>query len=163
MYYYNCFYERLFDIHPLARDLFKDFNSQGKFLVKMISLSPSEKADPDKYEKTLVKLAEMLFWSICKCIDSVLYTMEVHEAWVKIYSRMLKTMVPVAVAHELKNRSAQEKRFFVHNNNFGISNAKENVPNSLATDKQQATVRAALLPTLATFLTVLSMRFKVLY
>lgn len=59
MYFYNSFYERLFDIHPMSRALFKDMSSQGKFLVKMISLSLSEKADPVKYEKTLVKLAEI--------------------------------------------------------------------------------------------------------
>lgn len=59
MYFYNSFYDRLFDIHPLAKDLFKDMRSQGKFLVKMISLALSEKSDPVKYEKTLAKLAEI--------------------------------------------------------------------------------------------------------
>lgn len=59
MFFYNSFYERLFDIHPMAKELFKDMSSQGKFLVKMISLSLSEKADPVKYEKTLIKLAEI--------------------------------------------------------------------------------------------------------
>ena len=59
MYFYSSFYERLFDIHPLAKDLFKDMRSQGKFLVKMISLALSEKSDPVKYEKTLAKLAEI--------------------------------------------------------------------------------------------------------
>ncbi len=59
MYFYSSFYERLFDIHPLAKNLFRDMRSQGKFLVKMISLALSEKADPVKYEKTLAKLAEV--------------------------------------------------------------------------------------------------------
>ncbi|RYH04780.1 hypothetical protein EON65_46520 [archaeon] len=59
MFFYNSFYGRFFDIHPVARDLFKDMSSQGKFLVKMISLSLSEKADPQKYENTLIKLAEI--------------------------------------------------------------------------------------------------------
>lgn len=59
MYFYNSFYARLFDIHPLAKDLFKDMRSQGKFLVKMISLSLSENSDKDKYDKTLFKLAEI--------------------------------------------------------------------------------------------------------
>lgn len=40
-----------------------------------------------------------------------MYTYDVHQAWVKIYSRMLRIMVPVAVAHELRDGSAQEKRF----------------------------------------------------
>lgn len=58
-YFYSKFYERFFDIHPLARDLFKDVNQQGHFLVKLISLSLSEKDDPVKYEATLVKLVEI--------------------------------------------------------------------------------------------------------
>lgn len=59
LFFYDTFYQRLFDIHPLARDLFKDAKSQGKFLVKMISLSLSEHNDVVKYEKTLIKLAEI--------------------------------------------------------------------------------------------------------
>lgn len=43
-----------------------------------------------------------------------MYTPEVHLGWVKIYSRMLRTMVPVAVAYELKDGSAQQKRFLSH-------------------------------------------------
>ena len=59
MYFSHNFYERLFNIHPLARDLFKDMKSQGKFLVKMISLSLSELTDSDKFKQTLIKLAEI--------------------------------------------------------------------------------------------------------
>jgi hypothetical protein len=59
MFFYNVFYARLFDIHPLAKDLFKDVQSQGKFLVKMISLSLSEKNDSAQFKKTLQKLAEV--------------------------------------------------------------------------------------------------------
>lgn len=59
VYFYNSFYTRLFDIHPLAKELFRDKNTQGKFLVKMISLAMSEDEDRSKYELTLVKLAEV--------------------------------------------------------------------------------------------------------
>ncbi len=59
MYFAEVFYARLFDVHPMARNLFRDMKSQGKFLVKMISLSLSEKTDPDKFEYTLMKLAEV--------------------------------------------------------------------------------------------------------
>lgn len=58
-YFYELFYNRLFDVHPGARDLFKDIQSQGKFLVKMISLALSEKVDPQKYHTTLTRLAEI--------------------------------------------------------------------------------------------------------
>ncbi len=59
MYFSDCFYARLFDVHPMARNLFRDMKSQGKFLVKMISLSLSEVADAEKFTRTLEKLAEI--------------------------------------------------------------------------------------------------------
>ncbi|RYH04781.1 hypothetical protein EON65_46525 [archaeon] len=58
-------------------------------------------------------MGEVLFWSIKQCVGAM-YTPEVHLAWVKIYSRMLRTMVPVAVAYELKDGSGQQKRFLNH-------------------------------------------------
>jgi hypothetical protein len=58
-FFYDSFYTRLFDIHPLARALFKDTKSQRNSLVKMVSLGLSEAADVGRYEKTLVMLAEI--------------------------------------------------------------------------------------------------------
>lgn len=147
VYFYNSFYARLFDIHPLAKELFRDVKSQGKFLVKMISLSLSEDQDPKKYESTLIKLAEVhndrgvkaveyglvgevLFWSIRQTVGPTMYTYDVHQAWVKIFSHMLKVMVPVAVAYELQDGSAQEKRFL--GENIGLSGAEEHVLNDLS-------------------------------
>ncbi|RYH01307.1 hypothetical protein EON65_48475 [archaeon] len=40
--------------------------------------------------------------------------------------------VPIAVAYELKDGSAQEKRFFAHNNDFGMSADEEMVMNTMA-------------------------------
>lgn len=131
MYFSHCFYARLFNIHPMARDLFKDMKSQGKFLVKMISLSLSEINDGAKFEQTLVKLAEIhnergvkaveygvvgevLIFAIRQTVGPDAFNPNVHIAWVKIYSRMLKTMVPVAVAHELRDNSAQQRRFLTN-------------------------------------------------
>lgn len=131
MYFSHCFYARLFNIHPMAKDLFKDMKSQGKFLVKMISLSLSEMSDAEKFEKTLIKLAEIhndrgvkaveygvvgevLIYSIRQCVGVDAFTSTVHLAWIKIYSRMLRTMVPVAIAHELQDSSAQQKRFLTN-------------------------------------------------
>lgn len=56
-------------------------------------------------------VGEVLFWSIKQCIGLDLYSPEVHTSWVKVYSRMLTTMVPVAVMHEMKDNSAQTRRF----------------------------------------------------
>ena len=60
IFFYDSFYARLFDIHPMSKDLFKSgMKSQGKFLVKMISLALSELDDPEKFNASLVKLAEI--------------------------------------------------------------------------------------------------------
>jgi hypothetical protein len=70
-------------------------------------------------------VGEVLFWSIRAIVGAEAYTYDIHQAWVKIYSRMLRTMVPVAVAHELKDGSAQEKRFF--GDTIGLSAMEESI------------------------------------
>jgi hypothetical protein len=47
-------------------------------------------------------VGEVLFWSIKECIGEVAYTRETHRVWCKIISRMMFTMLPIAVAFELK-------------------------------------------------------------
>jgi hypothetical protein len=82
-------------------------------------------------------VGEVLFWSIRLCTGPTVYTYDVHQAWVKIYSRMLKTMVPLAVAHELRDGSAQEKRFL--GDSIGLSLAEESCLNDFeATQKSTA-------------------------
>lgn len=77
-FFYDSFYLRLFDVHPLCKQLFKKgMKSHGKFLVKMISLALSELDDPDKFDKNLVKLSEVHFQRgvkavECKCKNSAL-------------------------------------------------------------------------------------------
>lgn len=56
-------------------------------------------------------VGDVLFWAIRHCIGDGAYTYGVHGAWIKIYSRMLRSMVPVAVAYEMRNGNAQIKRF----------------------------------------------------
>jgi hypothetical protein len=59
-YFYDSFYARLFELHPLAKGLFKSgIKSQGNFLVKMISLALTELNESLKLKNTLVKLAEV--------------------------------------------------------------------------------------------------------
>ncbi len=59
-YFYDIFYQRLFDVHPMARSLFKrGIKSQGKFLMRLITLALSEIKDPVKWNQSFVKLAEM--------------------------------------------------------------------------------------------------------
>ena len=119
MWFYDIFYKRLFDVHPSCKHMFAGgIKQQGKFLVRMLSLALSELADPSKFDATLVMLAkqhcdrgikaveygvvgEVLFFTLRFVLGSA-FTERVHAAWVKIFCRMLKTMVPVAIAYELQ-------------------------------------------------------------
>jgi hypothetical protein len=59
-YFFDLFYQRLFLVHPMARSLFKrGIKSQGKFLVRLITLALSEIRDDVKWNKSFTKLAEM--------------------------------------------------------------------------------------------------------
>lgn len=75
-FFYDAFYKRLFDIHPTCRHMFKSgMRSQGKFLVRMITLSLTELDDPEKFDQTLIRLAEIHYargvkTAECKCIVS---------------------------------------------------------------------------------------------
>lgn len=56
-------------------------------------------------------VGEVMFWTIKTCIGEEAFDKSVQTAWVRIFSRMLKIMVPVAVAHELRNGGdAQSER-----------------------------------------------------
>ena len=74
-FFYDSFYFRLFDIHPMCRGLFKNgMKSQGKFLVKMISLALSELDAAEKFDKNLSKLAEVHFQRGVKTVECKLFS-----------------------------------------------------------------------------------------
>ena len=126
MFFFDNFYSRLFDVHPMCRPMFKaGLKSQGKFLVKMISMALSMIDDHQKFNQTMVKLtethnergvkaieygivAEVLFWTVRRCLGTA-YDKTVHSIWVKVVSRMLKIMVPVAVAYEIQSEGVNQK------------------------------------------------------
>jgi len=131
-FFYDSFYARLFDIHPMSRELFKDVKAQGKFLVSMITLSLSELDNPEKFNTALVKLAEVhyhrgvkaseygivgevLFWALRQVVGTEFYTDKMHSAWVKVYSRMLRVIVPVAISWELERGSSKVQSTRVSN------------------------------------------------
>jgi len=132
-FFYDSFYARLFDIHPMSRELFKSgMKAQGKFLVSMITLSLSELDNPEKFNTALVKLAEVhyhrgvkaseygivgevLFWALRLVVGTELYTDQMHSAWVKVYSRMLRVIVPVAISWELERGSSKVQSTRVSN------------------------------------------------
>uniref|UniRef100_A0A7S0SYC4 Globin domain-containing protein n=1 Tax=Chromulina nebulosa TaxID=96789 RepID=A0A7S0SYC4_9STRA len=136
MFYYDTFYARFFDVHPMSRAMFKSgLKTQGKFLVKMITLCLGEidDADSSKFVNTLVNLTEshnargvksieygivgeVLFFTLKHCLGVSIYTKDIHEAWVRIFSRMLTVIVPVAVSFEIKTGGqAQRDRVIAEN------------------------------------------------
>jgi hemoglobin-like flavoprotein len=116
-WFYVSFYERLFDVHPLSRKLFTTtVNSQGKFLVMMISSCLKQLDHPERFASSMITLAEkhcekgvrsneygivgdVLFYTLQKCLGES-YDDQTERAWIKIYSSMLKHIVPRALHHE---------------------------------------------------------------
>lgn len=116
-WFYSVFYARLFNIHPMCRPLFTSgIVSQGKFLVKMVSLILNSVKKKEKFVKTMEDLAmrhcergirgvefgvvgDVLFYSLQKTIG-ITYTLEVETAWKKIFSSMLAIIVPLCIEYE---------------------------------------------------------------
>mmetsp|Transcript_9930 Transcript_9930/g.10431 ORF Transcript_9930/g.10431 Transcript_9930/m.10431 type:complete len:223 (+) Transcript_9930:107-775(+) len=118
VWFYSVFYERLFNVHPLCRPLFtKGIESIGSFLVQMVSMSLGQLRDPSKFKKTMTSLAarhcergvkaseygvigEVLFYTLKKCLGDETYTTEIDTAWKKVFSVMLREIVPLVVNYE---------------------------------------------------------------
>jgi hypothetical protein len=107
--------------------LFKDgLVTQGRFLVKMITLILSELNNDQKFNDVLYKLVvvhnskgvkaseyglvgEVLFYALRKCIGEA-YTVQLSRIWIKIFSRMLRVIVPKAIALELASAGDNQDR-----------------------------------------------------
>ena len=60
-------------------------------------------------------IGEVLLYTVKTCVGPIVYTETVHNGWAKIYSKMLDTIVPIAVTFELDHKNwasqAADKRF----------------------------------------------------
>jgi len=56
-----------------------------------------------------------LFWALRLVVGTELYTDQMHSAWVKVYSRMLRVIVPVAISWELERGSSKVQSTRVSN------------------------------------------------
>lgn len=128
MFFYDTFYRRLFDVHPMCKAMFKSgMKAQGKALVKIVTLSLSMFHEDARFDAVLAKLAtvhnergvkaveygimgESLIWALSKVLGAATFTPAVMTAWIRVYCRMLKVMLPLAVTHELDHGEAQKKR-----------------------------------------------------
>jgi hemoglobin-like flavoprotein len=105
----------------------KGIESVGAFLVQMVSMSLSQLRDPTKFKKTMTSLAarhcergvkaseygvigEVLFYSLKKCLGEETYTTSVEISWKKIYSVMLREIVPLVVRYERTGKFIDESR-----------------------------------------------------
>ena len=108
--------------------MFKNgLKSQGKFLVKMISLSLSMLNEQEKFELVIRKLAEVhnergvkaveygimgevLLWSLNHVLGPDIFNIACKKAWIRIFCRMIRIMIPLAVHYEIENGEAQRAR-----------------------------------------------------
>ena len=80
-----------------------------------------------------------MFWTLDHCLGKDIYDANCHLCWVKIFSSMLRVIVPVAVAHELASNEAQKNRVVDHKAAFGY------VPSDMSL-KEQCPLNPSILP-----------------
>ena len=104
IWFSEVFYERLFEVSPPSRPLFKNnLQRQGKMLVGLITTSLGLLNSIDKLVPTLIDLAsrhtkygvvasqygtlgDVLFWTLRHCLGEDSFNNDTATAWVKIYS-----------------------------------------------------------------------------
>ena len=63
-------------------------------------------------------VGEALFWSLRETLGKEFYNLHLHQIWVKIYSRMLRTIVPIAMKAEISG--AGNGRVFESISHYGV-------------------------------------------
>lgn len=59
-YFYDLLYNRLFEVHPACRSLFRrPIHKQGSFLVRMISMMIAEWGDDAKWKKSIENMTHI--------------------------------------------------------------------------------------------------------
>jgi len=69
-FFYDQFYVRLFDIHPICRHLFRNgMKSQGTCVFRMMSLALSELDNPKQFKETLQVLVKVHYGRGVKAVE----------------------------------------------------------------------------------------------
>lgn len=159
--FYYTFYTRLFDVHPIAKTLFhRSINKQGTFFVRFISMAISQLDDEEKWTKSFTNLTEIhnkmgvkaieygiagdvLLHGIQVCVGPLVYNELVHNGWTKIYSKMLDSIVPLALKFEFDHanlaNAAATKRFKENSKNSAmISVSHHQDPSNIFSQHQSA-------------------------
>jgi hemoglobin-like flavoprotein len=126
-WFYMTFYNRFFELAPETKKLFKrEIDHQGKMIVSVITFSLNSFYDAESLAEKMRKLAvvhasygvissqygamgDALLWSLGKVLGPQ-FDKNTMLAWTKIYSSMLKIILPVAIEEEGKLRLLGDKR-----------------------------------------------------
>eukprot|EP01006_Ploeotia_vitrea_P035471 TRINITY_DN65877_c4_g1_i1.p1 TRINITY_DN65877_c4_g1~~TRINITY_DN65877_c4_g1_i1.p1 ORF type:complete len:180 (-),score=8.90 TRINITY_DN65877_c4_g1_i1:108-647(-) len=101
--------------------------AQGKALVKIVTLSLSMLHEQEKFDNILHKLAEVhnergvkaveygimgesLIWALAKVLGPDVMSPQCTKAWIRVFCRMIRVMIPLAVHYEIENGQAQRLR-----------------------------------------------------
>eukprot|EP01033_Poteriospumella_lacustris_P016116 gene16116-biopygen7249 len=121
------FIQRLFEVHPIAAPMFsKSSMKQGTLFFRMIAFTIAALDNDGKFDSQFVALAkshnrmgiraveygifgECLFW-VLKLTLGPEYDAVTHMGWVKIFSRVLRSMIPVAIEYEIDNKESVKNR-----------------------------------------------------
>ena len=158
----ETFFARFFNVHPAAEPMFSDAAIQsGKFIGSMIALCFTQLDDPKSFRRKVVSMAEdhcqmgvrtveygvvgdVLFHCIEVFLGKEAYTRAVERSWLKIFSSMLRIIVPIAVTFERdcgRFHRAIQKRVLTSQNN---SLTRRRISDSR---KDSSTVRRVVTPT----------------
>ena len=116
----KSFYERLFQVSPMSKMLFrgKTVKALESVLFAVVTTALRQDMDTISFTKLLHSIVHIhnamgvkailygqffgaLFWTISKFLGSLL-NRETSLAWIKIYSKMLQIILPIAAEGELR-------------------------------------------------------------
>jgi len=116
VFFFNTFFNRLFDMLPEVKAMFKNFRSQSRMLAKTLNylvMYPTEPDRQDEFDLGLVHVAAahnkrgikpyhynimglVLLYTLRTCLGEH-YNDNLNRAWVMSYSRMMHVVIPVVI------------------------------------------------------------------
>jgi hemoglobin-like flavoprotein len=131
------FYDRLFNVHPSCQPLFTaGLVGQGKFLVRMITVTLSQLGNPEVFKRTMISLAishckrgvkaceygivgEVLFYALNIVQGEEIFTVDAELSWKRVYSAMLRIIVPLVIAYETGKDIVMDDNYYQTMSNTG--------------------------------------------
>ena len=122
-WFFDTFYERMFEICPEIRAFFVDVNiaAQGKLVAAVIAAALGMIKQPKKLRAKLTSMTEQhngkgiksvyychMGFALIYAFNHVLgsdFDKKTEHSWIKIYSFMLSIIHPIAVDYEKRNHS----------------------------------------------------------